>query len=188
MVIAVPLIRLTIENTMTAVWAYLAPAAAARAILHEGFRLRRAAILDILKVGTAGFNDADLDRIEADLLEFSADKATEEKEFRALCDQIAGGLGIYATWRVMSSYSHAGMQLTDHYLEEVPVSEQAHDGVVFNPDAKIDHHEAWLGTAVCMLIGSIKICNQIEVKGRSRTRIENAAKRRGVSLDFAFKD
>lgn len=187
MVIAVPLIRLTVENTMTGVWAYLSPSSAARAIIHEGLRLRRAAILDILEVGTEGFDEADLEKIEAEQREFSADAAEAAAKFRALCAQIDDGLGIYASWRIMSSYSHAGMQLADHYLEEVPVSEGAPDGVVFNPDAKLEHHEAWLGTAVCMLIGSMKLCNQVEVKGRSRTQIENAAKRMGISLDFGLK-
>lgn len=186
-VIAVPLIRLTVENTMTAVWAYLAPSTAARAVIREGFRLRRAAILDILKVGAAGFDEADLAKVEADLDEFSADKATEAEQFRALCDAIDGGLGIYATWRIMSSYSHAGMQLADHYLEEVPRSPEAPDGVVFNPDAKLDQHEAWLGTAICMLIASMKLCNEIEVKGRIRDQVEKAARRMGISLDFALQ-
>jgi hypothetical protein len=187
MVIALPLIRLTVENTMTAVWAYLAPSTAARAIIREGFRLRRAAIDDILKVGSAGFDETDLQKVEAELNEFDADKATEAQKFRDLCDRIEGGLGIYATWRILSSYSHAGMQLADHYLAEVPRSHEVPDGVVFNPDAKLDAHEAWLGTAICMLIASMKLCNEIEAKGRTRTQIEKAARRMGISLDFALK-
>lgn len=182
-VIAIPLIRLAVENTMTSIWMYLYPGAA-RAIIHEGLRTRRAGIKDILEVGAAGFDEAKLAEVEAQLEEFSDHALPAGRYFDKRCREIVDGLGVYATWRVYSGLSHAGLTLADFYLREIPQTDTDPMGIAFDPDAKLSAHEAFLGSAVCMLIASLKICDQIDGEGRRKTQVERAAKKMGITLDF----
>lgn len=183
MIVGVPLIRLATENAMTAVWLYLSPAGG-RAVIHEGLRLKRAAIDDVLRLGAEDFTEEQLVAVEAQLAEQSAHKLPAAGNFGELCRQLVDGLGVYATWRVMSSYSHAGLTMGDFYLREAPPTKASPLGLSFEPDARLSSHEAWLGTAVCMLIAALKACDQIDAEGRHRKQINRAVKRMGITVDF----
>lgn len=180
MVIAAPLIRLMVENTMTSIWLYLEPGNA-RAIIHEGFRLRRAAVLNILEAGAQGFDTSNLETINQVLEDFADSDLPGGRHFEKRCREIADGLRIYCSWRVMSSFSHAGMAMGDFYLEEI----EAEPGLALKPDATLDHHEAWLGTATCMMIASLQACNEIDGRGSLKAQLKRAAKKMGISLNFA---
>jgi hypothetical protein len=179
MIIAVPLIRLTVENSITSIWLYLEPDNV-RAVIHEGFRQRRAAIGNLLETKAAGFDRTDIEHIDKVLEDLDAD-LPGGRHFEQRCRDIVDGLPVYCTWRVMSSFSHAGMALGDFYLEETPEA----PGLALRPDATVDGHEAWLGTAICMLIASLKVCNAIDGKSRLRAQVERAEKRMGLSIKFA---
>ena len=62
------------------------------------------------------------------------------------CDvgQIVGGLSIYYRWRLLSTYSHAGMGLGDFYVKEIPEEPR----LAFDSDAKLANHEAWWNCSV----------------------------------------
>jgi hypothetical protein len=175
MIIAIPLIRLMTEDAMTAVWLYLEPRNA-RAVVHEGFRQRRAAFQDILASGAAGFDDSDLDDANEILNAFADADLPAGRRLDARCKEIVDGFNVYCSWRVMSSYSHAGMAMGDFYLRETDEA----PGIVLNPDAIMGQHEAWLGTAICMMIAALKACNEIDAKGHLRTQIERASAKMGV--------
>lgn len=184
-VITIPLIRLTLESAMTAIWLYLTPSAA-RAVIHEGLRQRQAALKEVIELGTDGFDDRNLSSIAKQLDEFAADSLPAGKSFCERCRAIVDGPGVYATWRVMSSFSHAGMAMGDFYLTTVEPKPDAPTGIALNSAAKMDHHEAWLGTAVCMLLAALKVCDLIDGEGRRKNQIAKAAKRMGITLDFAL--
>jgi hypothetical protein len=183
MVIAVPLIRLMVENAMTSIWVYLSPPAT-RAVVHEGLRQQRAAIADIIKVGAEGFDESNLDEVNKKLKDFEGDNLPAGQHFDQRCKQIVAGLGVYASWRILSSLSHAGMALGDFYLVETHEPPY----LILNEDARLDYHEAWFGTAICMLIVSMKACDLIDARGGHKTQLERAARRMGISLDFALVD
>lgn len=73
------------------------------------------------------------------------------------------------------------MALGDFYLAKTAEA----PGLTLRPDATIDGHEAWLGTARCMMIASLKVRNGIDGKGRLPAQVERAEKRMGLSLKFA---
>lgn len=172
---SLPLIRLMVENTMTAIWLYLEPTKA-RAIIREGFRQRRAAFENLVETEAAGFDRSDIEEIDAILAKLDLDLPNFEQR----CRQILGGLSIYCHWRLLSTYSHAGMGLGDFYLKEIPEE----PWLAFDPDAKLTNHEAWLAIAICMFISAMKVCNLIDGKGRLKSQIAKAEKRVGLGLDF----
>ncbi|WP_166999097.1 hypothetical protein [Paramicrobacterium fandaimingii] len=183
MIIAVPLIRLSVENTMTSVWAYLVPDSA-KAVVFEGLRNKKNTIAGIIKQNAEGFDAESLGKAQAELSEFEEYRLPAAQNFQQLCDQILGGTGIKLSWRVMSSYSHAQMPMADFYLNEVPKTDDMPLGIEFNPDATLKSHEAWLGTSICMLITSMKVCDSINQEGRHKTQLGRAAKMMGISLDL----
>ena len=149
MIIATPLIRLCVENAMTAAWMLVTPDAV-KATLHEGMRQRRAAIKEVLEQGLTGFDDESLLAAERDVEEFEGNKSPEGKSVEQRFKALKGGAGVYVTYRILSSLSHAGMTLGDHYLAEIPVSPDAPAGVAFDRERKLDSHQAWLGTAAAV--------------------------------------
>ena len=183
MVVAVPLIRLLLENMITAVWLYLYPDRA-RALVHEGLRNRVAAIREIIGHGAAGFTQETLDEWTGYLDEFGADARQEGRHFEKRCKAIVDGLGVYTTWRMASSLSHAGMSMIDFYLVEAAKSDDNPLGIALNHSATLPSHEAWLGTAACTLLGSMKAYDLISAKGRQKTQIVDGAKRMGIGLEF----
>ncbi len=175
-IIAVPLIRLMVENTMTGVWLYLEPANI-WAILTEGFQKRKTAIIGVIKSETDGFDKSDVDKIDRILETF--DKAALPP-FEQRCEQIEGGKPIYVIYRVLSTYCHAGMGMGDFYLKEI----DEEPWLARVPDAELESHEAWLGTAVCMLLASMRLVDLIDHRGSLRAQVERAAKKMGVTLNF----
>ncbi|NVM96077.1 DUF5677 domain-containing protein [Arthrobacter wenxiniae] len=173
---AMPLIRLMVENAMTAIWLYLEPSNAT-AIIKEGFRQRRAAFENLVETEAEGFDHSDIDEIDGILATLDINLPSFEQR----CRHIVGGLQIYIHWRLLSTYSHAGMGLGDFYLEEIT----DRPGLAFAPDAKIQGHESWLGTALCMLVAAMKVCNLIDGKGSLKSQIEQAERKIGVPMEFA---
>lgn len=172
---AMPLIRLMVENAMTAIWLYLEPSNA-RAIIKEGFRQRRAAFENLVETEAEGFDRSDIDEMDTILKNLDI----ELPSFEQRCRQIVGGLEVYIHWRLLSTYSHAGMGLGDFYLEEITEP----PGLAFAPDAKLQGHEAWFGTALCMLLAAMKVCNLIDGKGSLKSQIEQAERKIGVPMAF----
>ncbi|MHC5796134.1 DUF5677 domain-containing protein [Lacisediminihabitans sp. FW035] len=183
MIIAIPLIRLCVENAMTAAWMLVTPDAV-EATLHEGMRQRRAAIKEVLEQGLAGFNDESLQAAERDVEQFAGNKSVEGKSIEQRFKALKGGAGVYVTYRILSSLSHAGMTLGDHYLTEIPVSPEAPAGVAFDRERKLDNHEAWLGTAAAMLIVAMTASDRTDFKGRHKNQLIKAAKVIQIDTDF----
>ncbi len=177
LVIALPLIRLMVENAVTSIWLYLEPENV-RAVIHEGLRLRKAALENVLETAAEGYDQSDVDEVAEEMEEFAQHDLPAGRSFEQRCRSIAGGMDVYMSWRVLSSLSHAGMAMGDFYLEEI---DQA-PGIAFAPDVEAPNHEPWLGTAICMVIAALKTCNEIDGKGRLRAQVARAEKRMGISM------
>lgn len=132
---------------------------------------------NLVETEAEGFDRSDIDEI--DVIMETLD--IELPPFEQRCRQIVGGLQIYIHWRRLSTYSHAGMGLGDFYLAEITEP----PGLAFVPDAKLQGHESWLGTALCMLLAAMKVCNLMDGKGSLKSQIEQAVRKIGVPMVFA---
>jgi hypothetical protein len=186
LIVAMPLMRLMIENAVSAVWLHLKPEAG-RAMVAEGLRQRVAAIREIISQDAAGFTQETLDDWQSQLDEFKIDAHPEGKSFEQRCLAIDGGGSLYTTWRVASSLSHAGMAIGDFYLESAEITNSNPLGIEMHPDAVLSPHEAWLGTSICMLLTSLKAFDYVTEKRRFRAQIDAGAKRMGIELNFKLK-
>jgi hypothetical protein len=66
LVIALPLIRLMVENAVTSIWLYLEPENV-RAVIHEGLRLRKAALENVLETAAEGYDQSDVDEVAEEM-------------------------------------------------------------------------------------------------------------------------
>ncbi len=183
MLVAMPLIRLSIENAMTAVWLLVSPDSAG-ALMHEGLRQRRAAIEQVVKLGATGFDESSLAAAAAELEEFSGMKSDQGQQLQKRFEAIQGGANIYVSYRIASSLSHAGVILADAYLEETPITADAPLGIALAPDRRLDADESWLGTEASMLLTAMTACDRIDGRGGKKNQLADAARKLGVSMDF----
>jgi len=183
MIIAVPLIRLLLENMITAAWLYVSPEAA-RALVHEGLRNRVAAIREVVQRDIAGFTPDLLDEWKAQLDGFSGEDTAEGRHFEKRCRTLVDGPSVYTTWRVASALSHAGTTLSDFYLVAVEKTDQNPIGIAVNRASILPFHEAWLGTTAWALIGSMKAFDLASAEHPFSAEIADGAARMGINLEF----
>jgi hypothetical protein len=115
---SIPLIRMILESAVTAAWLAVTPGSGDSS-LREATRLRRALFMEISKA-SADPLDSELKSIEADLAQLEEFKSAEAAKFENRCLSLEGGRWLYVVYRDLSSYSHAGALLLDHYLQEDP--------------------------------------------------------------------
>ena len=185
MLVAAPLIRLCIENAMTASW-LLVGQDAASALIHEGLRQRKAAIDGILNHGGHSFDAADVERAADELDEFEGLGTGEGRHIEQRFTALVGGAEVYSTYRIASSLSHAGMVLADFYLRVVQKSEDAPLGIALNPDPDAEKSAAWLGTTAAMLALAMNAFNAIDKEGRQKSQVESALRQLGVSGEIVL--
>ena len=59
-------------------------------------------------------------------------------------------------------------------------------GIAFVAEKKLEHHEAWLGTAASMLALGMAACDDIDSKRRMKNQLQRAADRLGVSMTIGL--
>ena len=116
---AVPLVRLTYEDALTAVWLVQShDHHGITAFMHEYARGRRALRADASLAASAVFREGADQVTDADPSPYE-DKLDSFQQFRQLClDLNPGGVDAYLLYRVLSGYSHASVNVADLYLEE----------------------------------------------------------------------
>jgi hypothetical protein len=115
---ALPLVRQMFECALTAVWVVQSKDQhGVRAIIREHSRSRRAFAIDAHKAASPTFRESADDIADSEL---AHDLATSDssRQFRDIClDLSPGGVDAYIYYRVMSSYSHASLAVTDLYYK-----------------------------------------------------------------------
>jgi len=183
LVIAMPLIRLQIENMVTAIWLYLTPEGA-RALVHEALRNRVAAVREVVQRGAVGFTTETLEEWQGQLDKFTTDASEEGPRFERRCRSLQGGPDLYTSWRIASSLSHAGTGISDFYLVETASSKSNPLGIALNPNATLGSQEAWLGTVGSALLATLAAFERVSEGSGLTNVVANGAQRLGVTLDF----
>ena len=181
MLVAMPLVRLIIENAMTIAWLYASPTAT-KALVHEGLRQRRRAIEHVVSLGAAGFDGDSIKKAADEQEEFvgfrSSQGSSLEQRFKAL----EGGDSMYSTYRMASALSHAGLTLADQYLIEIPKTREYPLGISFAPDRTLDVGDAWLGTSATMLLLAMTTCDRVDESRHQKNQLAEAASK--LDLDM----
>lgn len=145
---AAPLMRLTMECAVTAAWWSTNPVGV-RGSVHEATRLRNLRIRGMR--GGSPDSYTDTPEMQEAMREYARFASAEAKAFEQRCKAIVGGEWIYPYYRLLSEKSHGGTSLLDEYLEQVPVSAEAPDGITFVQHPHYQSLEIALGLQVIML-------------------------------------
>lgn len=113
----VPLIRLSMECTVTAAWWAADPVSRVGSSVAEEARQKKLLAEDIVKTASTADNYTDLrNTLKARALELGT-PSDEAKVFKDRCDATPGFSWAYGMYRMLSAGSHAGTALVAEYLD-----------------------------------------------------------------------
>lgn len=176
---SVPLTRLVVECGVTAAWLSVVPNAGFAAS-HANAKSRRA-LFESSPVFAEAVADA-----RALVAEFAEHKSGAGEKFEQRCLQLVGGRDIYVSYRILSQASHAGVALADYYLRNVPVSEEATQGIVFDFPARDEGPEVTLAFHTCMLVLAMTACDNKTAGHPLDFRLQAIADRVGFGRHIAW--
>lgn len=179
---AVPLIRLTMECAVTAAWLSVTPNAG-NAARHEEARNRLATINSIFE-DPDRLDEALLVDVVSEVTQLAEHKSEAARNFEKRCKSLAGGDKIYALYRILSGFSHAGIGLTDLYLARVPETSTNPYGLTLLDKANYPSPDASLVHQVGMLALSMKALDNIAPSHPNRQALDKIAKDFGFGLDI----
>lgn len=113
----VPLIRLSMECTVTAAWWSADPVSRVGSSVAEEARQKKLLADDLVKTATPSDDYSDLrDALKARSVELGP-PSDEAKAFKDRCDATPGFSWAYGMYRMLSAGSHAGTALVAEYLD-----------------------------------------------------------------------
>lgn len=166
----VPLVRMALECAVTASWYAVTPDSG-DAALREATRLKRALVEGISGVTSEDFEES-LRRLDADLEELKGFRSNEAGRFEARCNALEGGAWMYVIYRELSTYSHAGALLLDHYLQEAPGTSL---GFEYTPDEDEVRAQGDLATLVFLLHIALSAWELAVPNPRRKTALDELA-------------
>ena len=176
---AVPLVRLTVECGVTAAWWSVTPRSG-EAANHEAARLRLAMVTDMAKLaGPVAAADAQesIADVRKMVAELKDDESLEAGKFIDRVGSLAGANWVYAYYRLLSAFSHAGALLLDHYVELAPNTRL---GWAYKTDPVFEHAETLLALQPIALLLAMKASDDLTVGHPRRVRLNEIATRMGT--------
>ena len=167
---SVPLVRMTMECAVTAVWLTIASGSGKAAYLKAtvDFKRLNLALLSIENPEIG--DDPDIKEIEADIKLLEVFRQKEAESFRDRCELVDSGVWLYAYYRLFSKTSHGGANLNDEYLERIERTKSSPLGLAFKDEQSFALWPVTLGFQVTMLFNSLHAWDRI-----SKTRPRKAA-------------
>jgi len=184
---AVPLVRLTVECGISAAWWSVTPHSG-EAANHEAARLRLALVTDMAKLA-GPVAAADAQESIADVRKMVAElKAYESLEAGKFVDRVgslAGANWVYAYYRLLSAFSHAGALLLDHYVQLAPNTSL---GWAYKTDPVFEHVETLLALQPIALLLGMKAADDLTIGHPRRTPLDEIATRMGTEAVIRRQD
>ncbi|WP_251151190.1 DUF5677 domain-containing protein [Cellulosimicrobium sp. Marseille-Q4280] len=172
----IPLVRQLIECAITVLWIESYGVRAARAMLGEYAQNRQQTFTEYVKSG-GDLDEDTLATTQQYLTQLEDELKSSGRKFRERCEDLEGGMRIYAFWRIASSQCHASTAIADLYVYEQPGTEA---GVVLSPNPRPGAHEAWIGTSLTMLVLASLAADRYDPGRRRRSRLKAIARELGT--------
>jgi len=153
---SVPLVRLTMECAVTAVWLTMV-SGSGKASYHRATVDFKNLNLALLKIenGPAD-HEADVKMIDAEIETLETFRQKEAKSFLDRCASVDSGVWLYAYYRLFSKTSHGGANLNDEYLQTVEHSREAPLGLAFKDQQDFALWPIVLAFQVTMLFNALQ--------------------------------
>jgi hypothetical protein len=184
---AVPLVRLSVECGITAAWWSVTPHSG-EAANHEAARQRLAMVTDMAKLaGPVAAADAEesIADVRKMVAELKAYETVEAGKFIDRVGSLAGANWVYAYYRLLSAYSHAGALLLDNYLEPAPNTQL---GWAYKPDPVFEHAETLLALQPIALLLAMKASDDLTIGHPRRDRLNEIATHMGTDAVIRRRD
>lgn len=173
---AIALIRQLVECAFTGVWVEVFGKTAAGALIHEEARSRRWAVQSFLDSGAIDDASAVADAIKAlDELETAA--SPPGRTFEARCEDLENGFVVYAIYRALSQFSHAGTATTRWYVHETGSgpTDAPPWGLAVSSAPTSANVDAWFRIVPVMLVHSGLAWSRLDAHHHARTRLKELA-------------
>jgi hypothetical protein len=178
----IPIVRAVYETAITAAWLLVTPHSG-DVLIRQGASDRRKAQDDMIRLGDAT-EDTPGYRQTTEVLELLED-VSGSFAFEQRCRSLADGGSLYLTFRILSSWSHAGMGLMDFYVDEDP--ESAIEVAVYHAP-KFETRTSVVGVAACALLLALNADELARRKPAHTTQLRSVAKRLGASDRITRRD
>lgn len=179
---SVPLVRMTMECAVTAVWLTIASGSGKASYYKAAvdFKNLNLALLNIANPEVA--DDPDIKKFEADIESLELFRQKEAGNFLDRCASVDSGVWLYAYYRLFSKTSHGGANLNDEYLQEIEHSESAPLGLAFKDQQEFALWPVVLGFQVTMLFNALQAWDRISHTRPRKTALDAISDRYEIAL------
>ena len=179
---SVPLVRLTMECAVTAVWLTIV-SGSGKASYHRAAVDYKNLNLALLKIGNRRVDqEADIRVIDAEIEGLEASRQKEAKSFLDRCASVDSGVWLYAYYRLFSKMSHGGANLNDEYLQTVEHSEEAPLGLAFKDQQAFALWPIVLGFQVTMLFNALQAWDRISQTHPRKAALDTISSQHEITL------
>ena len=179
---SVPLVRLTMECAVTAVWLTIVPGSG-KASYHRATVDFRNLNLALLKIENRPVDEeADIKMIEADIEQLETFRKKEAKYFFDRCASVDSGVWLYAYYRLFSKTSHGGANLNDEYLQTVEHSREAPLGLAFKDQEAFALWPIVLGFQVTMLFNALQAWDRVSQTHPRKAALDTISNEHEITL------
>jgi hypothetical protein len=173
---AFPTVRATFETAVTAVW--LSQSREATYAFHnEHERQTKNLIERGLKAASEAMR-ASADGLSArEFNEYGTSANPQARSFEQLCATLTGGRDAYVVYRLMSTYAHPSMAITEHYL----VESDNESGVTLHAEPTQPTDNFWLYMTVASMVWALRAVDHMDQGHPHRRTLREAAKQLGIA-------
>lgn len=169
---AMPLVRLSFECAVTAQWVVHADDGA-EALLKESLRQRTLTAKEYLDAGPEHIRQAGEAMLAQDHEDQRTSSTSQGRRFDLLCEDLVGGGELYAYYRTMSAFCHAGAQLIDEYLQ--PTEDRTNiTGFLLEPRFNSNRGAAWTFMVVWAMVLAGRAFDFIDADHTRRSQLQAA--------------
>ncbi len=175
---ALPLVRSCFESAITAQWV-VQTEDGVQAFVNEDVRQRRSHVRTLEKAMSEVFRDA-APGIERQLIDPLETDATA-RGFQHLCDDLHPvGADGYATFRMLSQFSHASVVVVDCYLQLHP----GPTGLALRGEPDEPNAAAWTSILAATLVWAGRAIDFMDKNHSRRSELRRAASQLGIRSDL----
>lgn len=179
---SVPLVRLTMECAVTAVWLTIV-SGSGKASYHRATVDFKNLNLALLKIENRPVDqEADIRMIDAEIEKLEASRQKEAKSFLDRCASVDSGVWLYAYYRLFSKTSHGGANLNDEYLQTVEHSGEASLGLAFKDQQAFALWPIVLGFQVTMLFNALQAWDRISQTHPRKAALDTISSQHEITL------
>ncbi|TAM69294.1 MAG: hypothetical protein EPN48_07855 [Microbacteriaceae bacterium] len=179
---SVPLVRMTMECAVTAVWLTIA-SGSGKASYYKATVDFKNLHLALLKIGNPEVvDDPDSKKLEADIGSLEVFRQKEARNFLDRCASVDSGEWLYAYYRLLSRTSHGGANLNDEYLQEIEHSESAPLGLAFKDPRDFALWPVVLGFQVTMLFNALQAWDRISHTRPRKSALDAISDQHDITL------